>query len=66
MVHARRFSHWLSWRPVMDRCSLVSGNASASVPAGHDAYIMKHIIHDWPDALYLKILKALPPPPGGN
>jgi hypothetical protein len=30
----------------------------SSVPAGADAYIMKHIIHDWPDELCLKILKA--------
>ena len=29
-----------------------------SVPAGADAYIMKHIIHDWPDDLCVKILSA--------
>src|SRR5205823_657337 len=33
-----------------NRCSFVSGNMFESVPAGFDAYIMKHIIHDWPDA----------------
>jgi hypothetical protein len=45
-------------KPVMERCALVSGDMFSSVPAGADAYIMKHIIHDWPDDLCLKILKA--------
>ncbi len=38
-------------KPVMDRCTLASGDMFSSVPAGSDAYIMKHIIHDWPDDL---------------
>jgi O-methyltransferase domain/Dimerisation domain len=45
-------------KPFMDRCTMVSGDMFTSVPAGADAYIMKHIIHDWPDELCLKILKA--------
>jgi len=45
-------------KPVMERCTLASGDMFSSVPAGADAYIMKHIIHDWPDDLCLKILKA--------
>ncbi len=28
------------------------------VPQGYDAYIMKHIIHDWPDEACLKILRG--------
>ena len=28
------------------------------VPPGADAYMMKHIIHDWPDDICVKILKA--------
>jgi hypothetical protein len=44
--------------PVMERCTLVSGDMFSSVPAGADAYIMKHIIHDWPDDLCVKILTA--------
>src|SRR6202040_2225075 len=44
--------------PVMERCTLVSGDMFSSVPAGADAYIMKHIIHDWPDDACVKILKA--------
>jgi len=45
-------------KPVMDRCTLASGDMFSSVPAGADAYIMKHIIHDWPDDVCIKILKA--------
>jgi O-methyltransferase domain/Dimerisation domain len=45
-------------KPMMERCALVSGDMFVSVPAGADAYIMKHIIHDWPDDQCLKILKA--------
>jgi hypothetical protein len=43
---------------VMDRCTLVAGDMFSSVPPGADAYIMKHIIHDWSDDLSLKILKS--------
>jgi hypothetical protein len=45
-------------KPVMDRCSLASGDMFSSVPAGADAYIMKHIIHDWQDELCIQLLKA--------
>jgi O-methyltransferase domain len=43
---------------VMDRCTIASGDMFTSVPAGLDAYLMKHIIHDWPDDLCIKILTA--------
>jgi hypothetical protein len=43
---------------MMERCTLASGDMFSSVPAGADAYIMKHIIHDWPDDLCLRLLKA--------
>jgi hypothetical protein len=45
-------------KPVMERCTLAAGDMFSSVPAGADAYIMKHIIHDWPDDLCVQILKA--------
>ena len=45
-------------KPVMERCTLAFGDMFSSVPAGADAYIMKHIIHDWPDELCVKILKS--------
>jgi O-methyltransferase domain len=45
-------------KPVMDRCAVASGDMFTTVPGGADAYIMKHIIHDWPDDVCVKILKA--------
>jgi SAM-dependent methyltransferase len=40
-----------------DRCQLVGGNFFESVPAGADAYLMRHIIHDWNDGQSLTILR---------
>jgi hypothetical protein len=45
-------------KPVMERCTLASGDMFSSVPAGADAYIMKHIIHDWPDDRCVQLLSA--------
>jgi hypothetical protein len=45
-------------QPFLGRCALDSGDMFSSVPTGADAYIMKHIMHDWPDDLCLQILKA--------
>lgn len=41
---------------VADRCEVVGGDFFASAPAGGDAYILKHIIHDWSDEECLTIL----------
>ena len=40
-----------------DRCKVAPINFFESVPAGGDAYMMKHIIHDWDDARSNTILK---------
>lgn len=42
-----------------DRCELVSGSFFESIPAGPDAYLMRHIIHDWNDEQCLTILKNI-------
>jgi hypothetical protein len=42
---------------VAERCELASGDFFQSVPAGADAYLMKHIIHDWDDERALAILR---------
>jgi ubiquinone/menaquinone biosynthesis C-methylase UbiE len=42
---------------VADRCRIVSGDFFASVPEGGDAYVMKHIIHDWDDERATQILR---------
>jgi len=42
---------------VADRCERIGGDFLRSVPAGGDAYILKHIIHDWSDEECTTILK---------
>lgn len=42
-----------------DRCRTESGDFFKAVPAGGDAYIMKHIIHDWDDERAVVILKNI-------
>ncbi len=44
---------------VADRCTFVSGNFFESVPAGGDAYVLSHILHDWDDEPALRILRAI-------
>jgi len=39
------------------RCQIVGGSFFDSVPAGADAYIMKGVIHDWPDEDAARILR---------
>jgi hypothetical protein len=41
---------------VADRCETVGGDFFCSAPAGGDAYILKHIIHDWSDEECVTIL----------
>jgi hypothetical protein len=40
-----------------ERCQVIGGNFFESVPAGADAYLMRHIIHDWDDEKATKILR---------
>ena len=42
---------------VADRCKVVGGSFFESVPDGGDAYLMKNIIHDWPDDDAVRILR---------
>src|SRR5262249_40698232 len=42
---------------LLARCSALGGNFFESVPAGADAYLMRHIIHDWNDEQSLTILR---------
>jgi ubiquinone/menaquinone biosynthesis C-methylase UbiE len=41
------------------RIELVTGDFFESIPAGADAYLMKHIIHDWDDERAVKILRNI-------
>lgn len=40
-----------------DRCKLVPGSFFEAVPEAADAYVMRHIIHDWDDEKCLTILR---------
>jgi SAM-dependent methyltransferase len=50
-----------------DRCQVVGGSFFDSVPAGADAYLLKHVIHDWNDeraAVILNNVRAAMPAGG--
>ena len=40
-----------------ERCKAVGGDFFLEVPSGGEAYILKHVIHDWGDARAVTILK---------
>jgi C-methyltransferase len=42
---------------VADRVQIAEGSFFDSVPGGGDAYVLKNIIHDWPDEKALQILR---------
>ena len=39
-----------------ERCAVVEGDFFESVPKGADSYVMKSVVHDWPDARSVAIL----------
>lgn len=43
---------------VRDRCDLVAVDFFTSVPAGGDAYVLAHIVHDWADEQAVAILRT--------
>lgn len=42
---------------VTDRCEVIGGDFFEALPAGADLYALKFILHDWPDADCIRILK---------
>lgn len=44
---------------VADRCDIAGGSFFDAVPSGADAYLLKAILHDWPDAECLQILRTI-------
>lgn len=44
-------------RGVADRCEVVSGSFFDSIPTGADAYILSHVLHDWPEEECERILR---------
>ena len=45
--------------PHRARIDVVPGSFFDSVPAGADAYVLKHVVHDWDDARALTILRNI-------
>jgi predicted transcriptional regulator len=43
---------------VLDRCEVVGGSFFESVPVGGDLYVLKRVMHDWPDDVCAGILRA--------
>lgn len=43
---------------VTDRCTLVPGDFTKSVPTGGDTYLLSRVLHDWDDAHCHRILTA--------
>ena len=41
------------------RLEMAGGSFFEQVPAGHDAYLSKHVIHDWNDTDAIRILKVI-------
>lgn len=48
----------LANRSLEGRCEFVTGDFFASVPTGADVYLMKTVIHDWPDERARDILRT--------
>src|SRR5262249_13337370 len=54
---AERAQANLAGAGLAERCRVVGGNFFESVPAGADAYLLRHIIHDWDDERATRILQ---------
>jgi len=50
------------------RCTSVAGDFFESLPQGHDAYVLKRIVHDWDDTAAVELLRncAAALGPGGR
>lgn len=48
----------LGSRGLEGRCEFVSGDFFQSVPSGADVYVLKSVIHDWPDERAVAILRS--------
>ena len=56
-VAARAEAH-LAEQGLAARCATIGGDFFKDVPRGGDAYLLKHVIHDWNDERAIEILRA--------
>jgi predicted O-methyltransferase YrrM len=54
---AKRAGEVVARAGVSDRCRIVGGDFFESVPAAGDAYLLRHVIHDWEDREAVAILR---------
>jgi hypothetical protein len=54
LPEARRL---IETRGLTERCEVVAGNFFEEVPAGRDAYILAHVLHDWVDEQAVVLLR---------
>jgi len=50
-------SGFITAADVRDRCETVGGDFFEGVPHGADAYLVKHVIHDWDDDQSVRLLR---------
>ncbi len=55
---AERAQKQIAGSALAERCEAVGGDFFKEVPSGADAYILKHVIHDWNDDRAVTILKS--------
>jgi O-methyltransferase domain/Dimerisation domain len=53
---ASRAARYFDKLGLTSRCDVVAGSFFDAVPKGADAYLLKWVLHDWPDDLAIKIL----------
>jgi hypothetical protein len=53
---AERATQRIAAAGLADRCDAVGGDFFKEVPGGRDAYLIKHVIHDWDDERAIAIL----------
>lgn len=58
-VVAEKQQLWANKWDLQSRCTYVGGDMFEDIPAGSDAYSCKWILHDWPDADAVRILKNI-------
>jgi SAM-dependent methyltransferase len=54
---ALRATEQIEGNGLAERCRAVGGDFFRDVPSGADAYLLKHVIHDWDDTRAVTILK---------
>jgi SAM-dependent methyltransferase len=62
-IRAREHIHELG---LAGRCEIVGGDFFKEVPSGADAYLLKHVIHDWKDERAAEILRTCRRAMGGR